>query len=457
MGLLLGSGTTKPQYPYDQWYGIQGDILNNDYHLTRVGNLDLHRTLPIQSKIRRFVENTDGTVKYYLHQNDSRLKDSGATAIIDGTDENVMLEKPEYYFRMEIDGTKWIRAYSEYPLPGFVFMSRKTVSPWDAMIDLTNNIVVSGSFLTWNGNDIARDANGIVMLKSNAAQFRGGFGTADASLDGTYNSQLGMPRTALAKSTVRPLCKNGTHIGAYRAYNELAWLQRLEYASLNSQSAYNATLTTDGYKQGGLGEGPTVDSTGWNTWGAYRPFIPAGVTATLGNNTGYVSYTVKNWNGADKIVSVNSYRGLELPFDYLWLLVDDVLIYHDLATLTNKSIAYVCSDPTKFTSPADSATTIPDGYVSIANLSRISGWILQLTHADKGYSFPSTVGGSAVLGACDYFYTPVDGTGWASPGWYGALLSAHACGGAGAGFGCLATHYRSSLADAHFGFRLCRF
>ena len=113
MGLLLGSGTTKPQYPYDQWYGVQGDFLSSDYKLTRVGNLDLHKTLPIQKKLRRFVENVDGTVKYYLHQNDSRLKDSGAAAIIDSTDGNVMLEKPEYYFRMEVQGTKWIRAYSE--------------------------------------------------------------------------------------------------------------------------------------------------------------------------------------------------------------------------------------------------------------------------------------------------------------------------------------------------------
>ena len=46
MGLLLGSGTTKPQYPYDQWYGVQGDFTSKDKNLVRVGNLDLHRTLP---------------------------------------------------------------------------------------------------------------------------------------------------------------------------------------------------------------------------------------------------------------------------------------------------------------------------------------------------------------------------------------------------------------------------
>ena len=38
----------------------------------------------------------------------------------------------------------------------------------------------------------------------------------------------------------------------------------------------------------------------------------------------------------------------------------------------------------------------------------------------------------------------------------GALLSAVANNGAGAGFGYLSTHYRSSCANAYFGFRLCQ-
>ena len=168
MGLLLGSGNTKPQYPYDQWYGVQGDFNSQDYKLKRVGNLDLHRTLPIQAKLKRFVENPDGSVKYYLNQNDSRKKDSGATAVIDSTDGNVMLEKPEYYFKLEIEGTKWIRAYSEYPLPGFIKMERKTVSPWYATVDITNSVAVSGCWLTWNGDEIARDSDGFVILKANA-------------------------------------------------------------------------------------------------------------------------------------------------------------------------------------------------------------------------------------------------------------------------------------------------
>lgn len=454
MGLLLGSGSTKPQYPYDMWYGVQGDFTSRDYKLKRVGNLDLHKTLPIQAKVKRFVENADGSVKYYLHPNDSRKKESGAAAIIDSTDGNVMLEKPEYYFRLEFEGTKWLRAWSEYPLPGFIKMERKAISPWFATIDTTNSIAVSGCWLEWNGDEIARDTNGFVKLKSNAAQYRGGSGSSDASKDGTYNSQLGMARTSISKAGARPYCKNGTHLGAYRAYNEIAWLQRCEYASLHCQDGYNATLTADGYHQGGLGDGcTTIGGTEWNNWGGYRPFVPCGVTCTLGNNTGIIPYTIKNWGGVDKIVQVSSYRGLEAPFNFLWMLADDLLLYHG----NDVSTAYVCEDPKKFTSHSDSATTVPDGYEAITDLPRTSGYILQFAHSSKGaYSFPETVGGAANAGGCDYYWTPASD---ASPGrgWYGALLSASAAYGAGAGFGCLYASNRSSYSDASLGFRLCRF
>lgn len=453
MGLLLGSGSTKPQYPYDMWYGVQGDFTSRDYKLKRVGNLDLHKTLPIQAKVKRFVENTDGSVKYYLHPNDSRKKESGAAAIIDSTDGNVMLEKPEYYFRLEFEGTKWLRAWSEYPLPGFIKMERKTISPWFATIDRTNTIAVSGCWLLWNGDEITRDSNGIVQLSSNADRFRGGSGS-DTAKDGKYNSQLGMARTSISKAGARPYCKNGTHLGAYRAYNEIAWLQRCEYASLHCQDTYNETLTSEGYHQGGLGDGcTTISGTDWSNWGGYYPFVPCGVTCTLGNNTGIVSYTIKNWGGADKVVKVSSYRGLEAPFNYLWMLADDLLLYHG----NDVSTAYVCEDPKKFTSHSDSATTVPDGYEAITDLPRTSGYVLQFAHSSKGaYSFPETVGGAANAGGCDYYWTPASD---ASPGrgWYGALLSASALNGAYAGFGCLTAGSRSSYSYAYIGFRLCRF
>lgn len=451
MGLLLGSGATRPQYPYDQWYGVQGDFTSHDYRLTRVGNLDLHRTLPIQKKLRRFVENTDGSVKYYLHQNDSRKRDGGAAATIDGSDGNVMLEKPQYYVRVEIEGTKWLYAISEYPLPGFIETTRKTCSPWYATYNAAGDEAISGCFLTWDGDEIARDENGLIVFASGAP--RGGAGT---NWDGTYRSLIGMPKTSVSKAGARAKCKNGTHIGFGRVYNEIAWLQRIEYASLYCQDTYNETLTADGFHQGGLGNGPSVDSTQWNTHNSYNPFIPCGVTATLGNNTGKVTFTIKNWRnqGTDKSVQVTSYRGLETPFEYLWSLADDLLVCHK----ADKSTIYVCEDPTKFTSHSDSSASVPNGYEPVAELPRHDGFGLTLSINEKGWSFIDKIGGSGNTGVTDYFYTCVDDSAdFSAWGWYGALLSAVATSGASAGFGYLNAYTRSSDSHAGNGFRLCRF
>ena len=451
MGLLLGSGNTTPQYPYSQWYGVQGDFTSQDYALTRVGNLDLHRTLPIQKKLRRFVENTDGSVKYYLHSNDSRKKDGGAAANIDGTDGNVMLEKPSYYRRVEVIGTKWLYAISEYPLPGFIEMSRKTCSPWYATFNAAGTAAISASFLTWDGDNVARDAEtDLPIFKSGAP--RGGNGTA--GWDDTYRSLIGMPKTNVAKSAVRPLCKNGTHHGFGRVFAEIAWLQRIEYASLHCQDTYTETLTEDGFHQGGLGSGCTVNNSQWTTHNSHNPFVPCGVTAPLGNNTGKVTFTVKNWQngGTDKDILVTSYRGLETPFEYLTCLADDLLVWHK----EDKSELYVCEDPTKFASPADSAATVPNGYVAETDLPRQEGFGLTLSFGDHAYGFIDQVGGAENKGVCDKFYTPLTG-GFTDWGWYGALLAGSALGGASAGFGCLHTLHRSSHAYANIGFRLCRF
>ena len=454
MGLILGSGSTKPQYPYDMWYGVQGDFTSKDYILTRIGNMDLHRKLPIQNKLRRFVENTDGSVKYYLHQNDSRKKDSGAAAKLDTTDGNVMLEKPEYFARFEVEGTKWALCISEYALPGFVRMTRKTLSPWGATIDIANSIAVSGCWLQWGADDeLLRDENGFISLLPNAANFRGGSGASDASKDGTYNSQLGMPRTSISDAGARRSCKNGTHLGMARAYMEIAWLQRIEYASLDCQNTYNETLTADGFHQGGLGNGTNMNSDQWNTWGGYRPFIPCGVTAVLGNNTGRVSYTVKGWSNGDKVVQVASYRGLEAPFEYLWFYADDILIFYSPNSAEGRTIAYGCTDPTKFTSPTGVPTVVPEGYIPITDLPRRSGSLWNFGFSYDGFTFGTSVTSSLNQGFCDHFVH----SGEDVSGWHRVLLSGRSNDGSYAGFAYMNTSLYGSWVNAAGAFRLCRF
>ena len=262
-----------------------------------------------------------------------------------------------------------------------------------------------------------------------------------------------MPKTSVAKSAVRSHCLNGTHHGFGRVFAEIAWLQRIEYANLNCQDTYTETLTEDGFHQGGLGSGCTANNSQWTTHNNHNPFVPCGVTAPLGNNTGKVTFTVKNWQngGTDKDILVTSYRGLETPFEYLTCLADDLLAWHK----EDKSELYVCEDPTKFASPADSAATVPDGYVAETDLPRQEGFGLTLSFGDHAYGFIDEVGGAENKGVCDKFYTPLT-AGFTDWGWYGALLAGNANNGANAGFGYLNTNNRSSNANANIGFRLYR-
>ena len=81
----------------DLWYGIEWTDANTVP--VRIGNMSLHRSLPIQNKMRRCILNDDGSVNYYLDANDSTKKEDGTDAVLDGTDGQVMVEIPEYYYQ----------------------------------------------------------------------------------------------------------------------------------------------------------------------------------------------------------------------------------------------------------------------------------------------------------------------------------------------------------------------
>jgi hypothetical protein len=464
MGLLIGVGTTTPKFPYtDLWYGLRVHLDKSghsvsDGKLERVGNLDLHRSLPIQSRIKRYVANADGSVNYWLGANDSRKKEGGGTANLNAVDGIVQLYKPDYWRRFEFDGNDLLVAISEVELPGFTHMSEKSRSPWLATFNRSTNVPTCACFLTWDGDLPARNEDGTLIFTDNAATYRGG--TNNTSYDGTYRSLLGMPASSTAKSTIRTRCKSlgaKWHHGGWRFREEMSWLMAIEFGDLDSQASYNAEKTADGYSQGGLGNGTYYD---WGTWGTYNgnnPFLPAGITAPLGNNTGIVSYQSLQSDGTYKTFKVASYRGWEQPQQYLWEHNDDiVLCEHKKDSDDGACIAYLCSDSSKFTTPADHATAAPDGYEELGALPTTSGFITAMGVA-LGYSFPNDVtGGAGNKNYCDYFWHPSESTeSDTNDGFYQLLSAAVAHSAELSGVRCALALYRGALTHAYYGFPLC--
>ena len=94
-------------------YGVNWNPTTDTYERTGIAAgvaLSTSYAGVIQTKMRRCVLNANGTVKYYLSATDSTKKADGSAAIIDGTDGNVMVEIPKFWYKYENVGGvhKWL-------------------------------------------------------------------------------------------------------------------------------------------------------------------------------------------------------------------------------------------------------------------------------------------------------------------------------------------------------------
>ena len=82
------------------YYGIEFDTSVSLPDCTRIGDMNMHRTLPVHSKMRGCLLDDDGNVVKYLNPNDWREE------VRDGSKGQVMVEIPAHYRKFETEGTK---------------------------------------------------------------------------------------------------------------------------------------------------------------------------------------------------------------------------------------------------------------------------------------------------------------------------------------------------------------
>ena len=87
-----------PNIEDDVMYGVQWDITSSDPKVIRIGNLALHRTLPIQNRMRGCLLDDNGHVVKYLNPLD------WTSEVRDGSKGQVMVELPMHYRKFETDG-----------------------------------------------------------------------------------------------------------------------------------------------------------------------------------------------------------------------------------------------------------------------------------------------------------------------------------------------------------------
>ena len=362
------------------WYGVKFDLANSSSpDGVRTGNMEMHKTLPIQSKMRGCTINNVDNVKKYLKADDWTKWEDGTVIAQDSSQisPEMMVEIPEHYRLLVAtpDNTVEVRM-SEYNLPGYTKVEKKYIGAYEGM---TSEALPN-------------------LLRS-------------------INNTKYKPKVSTTRNQFQVFARensrtNNWNIYTYGAHRDLTWLFVVEYATLNSQKAFNANLTAEGYHQGGLGEGVTTGSVkinGADTWS----FVPCGTTNSLGNGTGIIEYTHTNTNaeGAStgtRVVNVPRYRGIENPFGHVWKNVIDVVVAG-----TDNSV-YICKDYTKFgtfeggTNPT-AEQLIAAGYeLQDFKESTITGqYVKKLVNNNQADLFPTVVGNgaSATTYYCDYHWT----------------------------------------------------
>lgn len=109
-------------------YGIEFDVTVSSTAATRIGNMSMHRTLPVQTLMKGCLLDDDGNVVDYLDPQD------WTKATRDGSRGQVMVELPEYYEKFETDGNKRRAWMSLEPLAGFRKVPKRYVSAYQAYV-----------------------------------------------------------------------------------------------------------------------------------------------------------------------------------------------------------------------------------------------------------------------------------------------------------------------------------
>lgn len=375
-------GVTLYQNPDIYPYGIEFDTASSSPTCQRIGSLELHRTLPVQSRMRGCLLDDDGQVVSYLPEN------GWGSADTTGASGQVMVEIPEHYEKFVTIGTKCQVWLSLVPQPGYTRVKRQYVSAYEAALD--------------------RDTLKLCSVRNYDTKYRGG--NNNAEWDDQPQSLRGMPATNISLADFRTYARNRKPTSAewncmtYDIQKTLYWLFAVEYATLNTQAAWNDELSPESFHQGGLGPGvTTLNSAKWNAFNNNNPVVRCGITDTRGNRSGNTIYTLPDAfdPGVTTAVAIPRYRGIENPFGHINKWVDGILIQAHPSAGENVSKVYVCSIP------ADFSSTLINNYTYIGNIARTAGYIKKVLFGQSGDIMAKEVGGSDTTYFCDFDYTSI--------------------------------------------------
>lgn len=357
------------------WYGVSWSETSSNPDCIRIGNMDMHRSLPIQSMMKPFAFQTQSLYKdqfvpmkenfseaMYGHVNNGEAGQVTSTV-------NVMIKIPEFWYVDDYTpGTKTHNLkICPHAKPGWYHHKEAYVSAYEAFnfdnkgrLVSMRSVVPTVNFNRTNGRTWAR-ANGF---------------------DGEAKWNL----------------------YTYEEHRAICHLFLVEYATRNSQKAVNTKLTPEGFRQGGLGSGCTTGTAtinGAQTWS----FIPTGSSDSLGSGSGEVTVTIQQTDSSGHNTSTitrkcNRYRGIENPFGHIWKHTDDIISKYEAPYRT----WYKSVKPDQF------ATNKNNSYKPLCSVDNVNvGYKTEIKATPACDFFSMSVsGGSETTYWCDYNWDNTD-------------------------------------------------
>lgn len=285
------------------WYGVSWSETSSNPDCTRIGNMDMHRSLPIQSMMKPFAFQSQSRYKdqyvplqedfinsYYNHNTNTSSEQVSNV-------NNIMIRIPEFWYTDEyVPSSKTHNLkICLHAKPGWNHHKEAFVGAYEAF-NLDNNRLLS---------------------------------TATYVPTVNFTRQVG--RTCARANGFDGETK--WNLYTYEEHRAICHLFLVEYATRNSQKAVNTVLTPEGFRQGGLGSGCTTGTAtinGAQTWS----FIPTGSSDSLGSGSGEVTVTIQQTDSSGANTSTitrkcNRYRGIENPFGHIWKHTDDIISIYD--------------------------------------------------------------------------------------------------------------------------------
>ena len=419
--------------------------------------------LPVQARMRGCILNDDGTVNYYLCATDWTKKEDGTTASdLTGTDGQVMVEIPKFWYRYGYSGTTHTWEISPVPLTGFkvheMFMSDDTEKDYvyvgayeaslydvsakkyvgqcyqssvSAVFATSDDSITIATRTGWTtaltvGQKLVITGtsknNATVTVKTIASATKITVNenlTNETAATTVIETQTNVTDTTGDKlSSVSGVCPitggsangNRAHFrtwaknrGGGKAANDASsaqWSQMYADANSGLQLLY-LTEYASFYSQSVLGYGIAAVED-WIEYNDDNPIAKTGNGNAIGNASGNTATDAITTGAAAKDVYLK-YRGIENLYGHIWKFVDGYKV--------NNNIPYLCNNFANFSDAenTDNYTRPTDINGTAITMHNASGYQGTLELTGRAFMPASLTGGSAATKITDSYY---QGAGW---------------------------------------------